>query len=143
MQLHQLQRQHKNSTKKRVGRGGTRGKTSGRGHKGQKARAGHRIRPAARDIIKKLPKKRGYRFSSIKEKAVPINLSLLEKNFEAGDRVTPRVLKIKGLMQRQKGKKSTVKILGNGMLTKKLLVSGCLVSKSALEQIQKTGGVVE
>jgi len=125
-----------------VGRGGVRGKTSGRGHKGQKARAGHRIRPAARDIIKKLPKKRGYRFSSIKEKPTPINLSLLDKNFKAGDRVTPRVLKTRGLMQKQKSKKSTVKILGSGVLTKKLLVSGCLVSKSALAQIQKTGGNV-
>jgi len=144
MQLHQLQRQHKNKTKTRVGRGGKRGKTSGRGHKGQKARAGHRIRPAIRDIIKKLPKKRGYRFSSIKEKSVPINLSLLEENFKAGDRVTPGVLKAKGLMQKQKGKKKgTVKILGNGVLSKKLSISNCLVSKSALEQINKVGGSVK
>jgi len=54
------------------------------------------------------------------------------------------VLKARGLMQKQKGKKKgTVKILGSGVLTKKLLVSGCLVSKSALEQIQKNGGTVE
>ena len=60
MQLHQLQPKHSKKRKKIVGRGGKRGKTSGRGHKGQKARAGHRIRPEERDAIKKIPKKRGH-----------------------------------------------------------------------------------
>ncbi|MBI4136288.1 MAG: hypothetical protein HY481_01940 [Candidatus Vogelbacteria bacterium] len=60
--MHQLKRQHPRQRKKIVGRGGKRGTTAGRGTKGQKARAGHRIRPAIRDVIKKLPKRRGYRF---------------------------------------------------------------------------------
>ncbi|HEY4495498.1 MAG TPA: uL15 family ribosomal protein, partial [Candidatus Paceibacterota bacterium] len=72
MQLHQLQRNKKARKGIRVGRGGKRGKTSGRGTKGQKARAGHRIRPEIRDAIKKLPKRRGYRFNPIGEKAKPI-----------------------------------------------------------------------
>ena len=67
MQTHQLKRNISNKKKRVVGRGGKRGKTSGRGTKGQKARAGHRIRPALRDIIKKIPKLRGYRFSSPSE----------------------------------------------------------------------------
>ena len=50
-----------------VGRGGKHAKTSGRGGKGQTARAGNKRRPELRDIIKKLPKKRGYRFSSVKK----------------------------------------------------------------------------
>lgn len=50
-----------------VGRGGKHAKTSGRGGKGQTARAGNKRRPALRDIIKKLPKNRGYRFQSAKK----------------------------------------------------------------------------
>ncbi len=59
MQLHQLKPTHPLSSSKRVGRGGKRGTFSGRGTKGQHARAGHRIRPAERDFIQRLPKLRG------------------------------------------------------------------------------------
>jgi len=61
MQLHELQPLHKNGCKKRIGRGGKRGTTSGRGTKGQKSRAGHCIRPAERDFIQRLPKLRGFK----------------------------------------------------------------------------------
>jgi len=61
MQLHQLQANHPNYGKKRVGRGGKRGTASGRGTKGQHSRAGRRIRPAERDFIQRLPKLRGVR----------------------------------------------------------------------------------
>lgn len=57
MQIHQIKPKIRKEPKKRVGRGGKRGTYSGRGSKGQKARAGHRIRPYLRDVIKKLPKK--------------------------------------------------------------------------------------
>jgi large subunit ribosomal protein L15 len=61
MQLNTLQRKHENKAKRpRVGRGGKRGTTAGKGTKGQKARSGHRIRPAIRDLIQRLPKLRGY-----------------------------------------------------------------------------------
>lgn len=56
MQLHTLQPAHKLRGKKRIGRGGKRGTYSGRGVKGQKARAGRKIRPAIRDLIQSLPK---------------------------------------------------------------------------------------
>jgi len=59
MQLHQISPAHSNKKGKRVGRGGKRGTYSGRGIKGQKARAGHRIRPAIRDFMMKIPKLRG------------------------------------------------------------------------------------
>ena len=59
MQIHNIKRKTKNKKSVSVGRGGTRGKTSGRGTKGQNARAGHKKRPELRDIIKKIPKLRG------------------------------------------------------------------------------------
>ncbi|PIS13477.1 MAG: hypothetical protein COT67_01505 [Candidatus Tagabacteria bacterium CG09_land_8_20_14_0_10_41_14] len=67
MQLHQLKPSTKNKDKKRIGRGGKRGTYSGRGLKGQKSRAGRKLRPQLRDIIKRLPKKRGYRFKPVKK----------------------------------------------------------------------------
>ena len=67
MQIHNLKRTHKNKRDRLVGRGGKHAKTSGRGGKGQTARAGNKRRPELRDIIKKLPKNRGYRFNSVKK----------------------------------------------------------------------------
>ena len=64
MQIHELKRQNKNKKDRIVGRGGKHAKTAGRGGKGQTARAGNKRRPELRDIIKKLPKLRGYRFNS-------------------------------------------------------------------------------
>lgn len=70
MQIHNLKRTHKNKKDRIVGRGGKHAKTSGRGGKGQTARAGNKRRPELRDIIKKLPKNRGYRFHSRKKALV-------------------------------------------------------------------------
>ncbi len=67
MQIHNLKREHKNKRDRLVGRGGKHAKTSGRGGKGQTARAGNKRRPELRDIIKKLPKNRGYQFKSIRK----------------------------------------------------------------------------
>lgn len=72
MQIHHLKREHKNKKDRIVGRGGKHAKTSGRGGKGQTARAGNKRRPELRDIIKKLPKLRGYKFNSFaKDVVVP------------------------------------------------------------------------
>ena len=67
MQIHNLKRTHKNRKDRLIGRGGKHAKTSGRGGKGQTARAGNKRRPELRDIIKKLPKNRGYKFKSIQK----------------------------------------------------------------------------
>ena len=67
MQINNLKRIHKNKKDRIVGRGGKHAKTSGRGGKGQTARAGNKRRPELRDIIKKLPKNRGYQFKSIRK----------------------------------------------------------------------------
>lgn len=130
MQLHELKPKHKSKKPKRIGRGGKRGTYSGRGVKGQKARAGRGPRPAMRDIIKKIPKKRGYRFKSIKKKPQIVNLKDLEKQYKSGEKITPETLLEKGLIGKVKGKMPGVKILGKGKLTKKLTVEGCLMSKS-------------
>lgn len=66
MQLHLLKRKTPNKKSKQVGRGGTRGKTSGRGTKGQNARAGRKKRPELRDFIKRVPKLRGRGKNSLK-----------------------------------------------------------------------------
>lgn len=148
MQTHQLQRTHSNKKKKRVGRGGKRGTYSGRGIKGQKARAGRKIRPQMRDTIKKIPKKRGYgknRRRGVHDsriKPVVINVSTLERIFEDGDTVTPQALVKLRLISPKRHVSRGVKILSNGILRKKLSLSGCSVSKTAQKKIEKAGGRV-
>ena len=145
MQMHELKRKNPNKQTKRVGRGGLRGKTSGRGHKGQKQHGGHGIRAEIRDQIKKLPKLRGRGKNSnksIKANNVAVNVATIEANFSAGDTVNSITLKEKGLIGGAAARKATVKILGNGELTKKVTVEGCLVSTSAAEKISKAGGSV-
>ena len=66
MQFHTIKRKTKNRKARQVGRGGTRGKTSGRGTKGQNARAGRKKRPELRDFIKRIPKLRGRGKNSLK-----------------------------------------------------------------------------
>ncbi len=136
MQLHELKPKHKSKTKKRIGRGGKRGTYSGRGIKGQKSRAGRPPRPAIRDIIKKIPKKRGYRFKSIKTKPQVVNLKDLEKNYKSGEKITPKTLLEKGLIGKVKGKMPKVKILGTGKLTKKLTIEKCSMSESVKKAIK-------
>lgn len=130
----------------RVGRGQSsgRGKTSGRGGKGQTARAGNKRRPEWRDIIKKLPKRRGYgknrgRTVITRPDALAVSLTLLEKRFESGATVSNAVLAEKGIITR---KGEPVKIVGGGELKKKLTVQGIPVSASARTAIEKAGGTI-
>ncbi len=145
MQLHQLKRKTPNKRVQRVGRGGKRGKTSGRGTKGQDARSGHKKRPEIREILKKLPKLRGYAFNSIQASAIVVNLKSLETAFKAGEVVNPKTLVERGLIRVRKNMQTvpSVKILGDGELTKKLTIAGCKVSASAKAAIEKAGGSIE
>ena len=139
MQLHQLKPIHKQKKKKRVGRGGKRGTYSGKGVKGQKSRAGRKMRPELRDFIKKIPKKRGYRFKPGLKPQI-VNLKDLDKNFKDNDIVSPQALLKKGLIDKVKGRMPEVKILGTGKLSKKLQVKNCKISKSvekALKPVKK------
>jgi len=143
MQLHQLKPKHKLKKRKRVGRGGKRGTYSGRGLKGQRSRAGRKFKPAIRGLIKRYPKLRGYKFKRITLKPAIVNIEVLEKKFKAGDRVTPAVLIERGVIRRIKGRLPKVKILGQGKLTKELIIEGCQASKQAREEIEKAGGSIK
>lgn len=146
MQIHEIKREHKNKTKTRVGRGGKRGKTSGKGHKGQKARAGSKIRPEWRDIIKRLPKLRGRGVNSLKStspKVQAVNVSAIETHFEADAIVSPKTLVAKKLVNRIGGKLPEVKVLGTGDITKKVVIINCQISASAKEKVEKAGGTIK
>ncbi len=149
MQLHELKPTAPRKTAKRIGRGGKRGKTSGRGHKGQKARAGNSTRPEMREHIKKLPKLRGHGVNRAKTvngdrvRPVVVNVSALEAAFDAGATVTPKTMVAAGAVASVRRKAPAVKILGNGELTKKLSVEGCEVSASAKTKIEAAGGSVK
>lgn len=125
-----------------VGRGGKRGKTSGRGTKGQNARAGRKKRPEMRDFIKRLPKLRGYAFNTIQDKPVVVNVRDIEKAFKAGETVNPKTLVEKGVANLFKGNAPAIKILSLGDLTKKVTVEACDVSAGAKTKIEKVGGKV-
>jgi large subunit ribosomal protein L15 len=140
MQLHEIRPKHKLKKRKRVGRGGKRGTYSGKGLKGQKARAGKRLKPVIRELIKRYPKLRGYKQKSFGERSMILNIENLEKKFEAGEVVNPKTLIEKKLIRKIKGKVPKVKILGKGKLTKKLIIENCQISKSAKESIEKGGG---
>jgi len=144
MQKHNLKRITKNRKVISVGRGGKRGKTSGRGGKGQTARAGHKVRPEMRDIIKKLPKLRGYDFKTIKKYDVlNINVGDLDTLFSSGDTVSPTTLVENGFLSIYKGKNPRVKILGDGEISQKLSIVKCVVSKQAKTKIEKAGGSIK
>ena len=148
MQLHTLIPKTKNRKRAPVGRGGTRGKTSGRGGKGPTSRAGHKIRPEIRDQIKKLPKRRGYgknRSRTVRgERLVyaPVNLSALEATYKAGDIVSPSSLLTYGLVRRTRGRLPSVKILGSGSVTKALVIRGCEVSAPAKKALEAAGATI-
>ena len=91
MLINELKRQTSRKFSRQHGRGGKRGKTAGRGTKGQNARSGRKFRPEMRDTIKKLPKLRGYKFNSAVKKPVAINLSQLHA-FVKGETVNPKTL---------------------------------------------------
>ncbi len=93
MQINQVKFRLKK--KKRIARGGKRGNYSGRGMKGQKSRAGHRIRPALRDLILKIPKRRGLGNVTLKKNIFAINLDKINKHFQEGEKVTPETLRAK------------------------------------------------
>ena len=131
MKIHELKRNTKRKKAKIIGRGGKRGTYSGRGIKGQLARSGHKLRPELRDIIKKLPKLRGYRFASRQKKPAIVNLEDLEKNYSAGETVSPQTLWERGLVRKTGGRLPKVKILGVGELSKTLLFKDCAISANA------------
>ena len=134
---------------RRIGRGqgSTRGKQSGRGGKGQTARAGNKRRPELRDIIKKIPKRRGFGKNrgrtvvGTRLDAIAISLDRMAHIFENGGEVTRRMLAEKGIISARV--MPPVKIVGGGALSKKFSLKGIPVSASARAAIEKAGGTID
>lgn len=143
MQLNDIKPKNKNRAKRRIGRGGKKGTYSGKGIKGQKSRAGRKMQPSMREVIKRYHKLRGYR-QEIKEKfAAIVTTGQLEKAFKAGDKITPEVLLEKKIIAKIKGRTPQVKIVVKGELKKKLEVSNCFASSTAKAMVEKAGGSIK
>ena len=128
--------------RKRVGRGGSQGGTSGRGHKGQRARSGGKsgIRASFEGgqmpLSRRLPR-RGFT-NVFKKNFVLVNLNDLDRHFGDNEIVDRNSLIEKGLITKRD--RALIKVLSNGELNKKLTVNADAFSKSAIDNIVKTGG---
>ena len=130
--------------RKRIGRGhgSGNGKTAGKGHKGQKARAGHGQRPGFEGgqmpLQRRIPK-RGFNNIFAKE-IISVNVGTLEKKFDDGATVDTAALIEAGVIKRNC---DGVKILSNGELKKKLTVKAAAFSEAAKAKIEAAGGKAE
>ncbi len=145
MKIHELSpAPGSNKPVKRIGRGPAsgQGKTAGKGHKGQKARAGHGMRPGFEGgqmpLQRRLPK-RGFNNIFAKEIAI-VNVAALEDKFEAGAVIDAEALLASGLVKK---KLDGIKVLGFGELTKKLTVKANAFSAEAKAKIEAAGGTAE
>ncbi len=141
--MQELKPKHKLKKKKRVGRGGKKGTYSGKGIKGQSSRAGRKMVPIIRELIKRYPKLRGYRSFILQDYSAVVNIDNLEKVSKNGEVINPNNLIKKGIIRTIKGKVPQVKILGRGKLSKQLIIENCKVSKTARDSIEKAGGTIK
>ena len=132
--------------RKRIGRGpgSGHGKTSGKGHKGQKARAGGGVRPGFEGgqmpLYRRLPK-RGFLPYGGKTEFAIVNVGELATRFAAGSVVDPETLVTSGLIR--KSSRGAVKVLGDGDVTHALTVRVHKVSEAAKQKLEAAGGRVE
>ena len=146
MKLHELSPNPGSvSSRKRVGRGpgSGLGKTSGRGENGQKSRSGASISPVFEGgqspLFRRLHK-RGFSNARFKTVYATINVGELNELFNDGDVVSLELLKEKGIIKKQL---SGIKVLGNGILNKKLTIRAHRFTQSALEKIEESGSKAE
>jgi len=147
MQLHDVhQGIQKRKKRKRVGRGpgSGHGKTCGKGHKGQKSRQGYSrhllFEGGQMPMFRRVPT-RGFSNARFKKDYATVNVELLNALFQPNDLVDESTLRAKGLV---KGRHPDgVKILGDGLLNKPLMVKAQRFSNQAAEKIQQAGGTVE
>jgi large subunit ribosomal protein L15 len=142
MSLHEINQgihKHKRPNRKGRGIGSGQGKTAGRGHKGQFARAGWKALPifqgGGSPLVRRIPK-RGFT-NSWALAVAEINVGDLEELFENGAEVSPQSLQAAGIIKRRF---DVLKVLGDGELSKKLSVSAHRFSATAREKIEKAGG---
>ena len=144
MKLHELNSLPEAKNIKRVGRGpgSGMGKTSTRGEKGQKARSGVAIKPwfegGQSPLYRRIPK-RGFNNKILTVRYDIINLDTLNR-FNDGDVVTLELLKEKGIIKKEL---SGLKVLGDGELTKKVIVKANRFSSKAVTKIESVGGTAE
>ncbi|MBI2357159.1 50S ribosomal protein L15 [Candidatus Dojkabacteria bacterium] len=146
MQLETLpKRNNRTLATKRIGRGygsGVGGHTVGRGTKGQKSRSGHKstvfFEGGNRPFFSRIPKFKG--FKSRADKYQPVNLNVIEEEYEVGDTVNLETLKDKNLIKKTT---SLVKILGVGEITKKITFESLKISETAKSKIEKAGGSIK
>ncbi len=145
MKLHELEKNIGATHKRKIvgrGRGSGLGKTSGKGHKGQNARSGGGVRAifegGQTPLYRRLPK-RGFNNYEFAIKYAVINVGDLNR-FEDGTVVSPALLKEVGLVKKQL---DGIKVLGNGILEKKLTIQANKFSKTALEKIETSGSKFE
>jgi large subunit ribosomal protein L15 len=138
-EVHQGVHRHKRPNRKGRGIGQGQGKTAGRGHKGQRARAGFKQLPifqgGGSPLVRRIPK-RGFT-NSFALTVAEINVGDLEDLFDAGASITPESLQEAGILKKRF---DVLKVLGDGELTKKLSVAAHRFSASAKEKIEKAGG---
>lgn len=144
MKLHEVNSGvHTNKKLMRVGRGtgSGKGKTAGRGGKGQTARAGFKALPifqgGATPLVRRIPK-RGFT-NSFALVVATVNVSDLEREFEAGEDVSPESVVAKHLVH---GQFDVLKVLGDGEIAKKLRVSAHRFSATGRQKIEQAGGEV-
>lgn len=134
---------NKNKSRKRIGRGpgSGHGKTATRGSKGQGSRSGSSVSPifegGQMPLVRRIPK-RGFH-NKFADNVAVVNLSVLDRNFENGEEVSPESIRAKAIL---KGAYDVLKVLGDGDLTKGLKVTAHKFSRTALEKIEKAGGQV-
>jgi large subunit ribosomal protein L15 len=147
MKLHDLKPAfgaHKKKMRKGLGIAAGKGKTAGRGQKGQASRSGGTKGPMFEGgqfpMVRKLPFMRGIGFNNpYKITYAPVNVSDLNETYAAGDEVTVDKLKKAGLVR---SNEPYVAVLGSGAIAKALNVSAHKFSKSAQEKIEKAGGTI-
>ncbi|HLB93748.1 MAG TPA: 50S ribosomal protein L15 [Candidatus Babeliales bacterium] len=130
--------------RKRVGRGGKLGGTSTRGSKGQKARSGgapaRGYEGGQMPLARRMPK-RGFNNTQFAKDVEIVSLDSLNEHFNDGDQVTIEILHSKSIIKNIKSRPAVqIKILGDGKLTKKLIITADAFSKSAIEAIKNAGG---
>ncbi|MCL5011895.1 MAG: uL15 family ribosomal protein [Patescibacteria group bacterium] len=138
MRLHELQPKTKRPSQKRVGRGGKRGTTSGKGQKGQKSRAGHKIRPAQRDLVIRTPKRRGYKNKPKHPHAFALSLDIINRLSESV--ITKEVLVEHRIIR---SASIPVKVVANGSIEHAKEIVGFPVSDKAAQKIKKSGGSIK
>lgn len=132
--------------RKRVGRGGSRGGTAGRGHKGQKARTSGTVdigfEGGQMPLYRRIPK-RGFTNARFKLVIETVSVKTLEKVFDENAQISKEKLVAKKVIKPKKDKPFKLKVLGGDAITKKLLVTADAFSASAKQAIEQAGGTVQ